>query len=354
MHENLSEIAEKPVFFERNRVARVYTGGKLFHGFFGDADADGFLPEEWIASVVRAINQGGDPREGLSTVRGTSILFSDLIAREKERMIGSRDNLGILVKVLDSAIRLPVQAHPDKPFSRKYFNSAFGKAEAWVVLATRENAKIHFGFKERMTKERFLEAIEKSESDKSAMEGVLNAIPAKAGDVYFIPPRAVHAIGRGCLILEIQEPTDFTLQPEAWCGDYHLTDGEKYLGLDRDAALTCFDYSLYGDEAVRLGKKRARVLRSEDGLLTECLIGPEDTNCFTLNRHQFENRTLPDLAAPAVYLVTQGEGVLFSASGYAHALKKGEYFFLPACASRMYGVTSESPMEILECLPPSE
>ena len=47
----------KPVFFERNRVGRVYTGGKLFHEFFGDAPEDGFLPEEWIASSVVALNK---------------------------------------------------------------------------------------------------------------------------------------------------------------------------------------------------------------------------------------------------------------------------------------------------------
>jgi mannose-6-phosphate isomerase len=355
MNRDDSGIAEKPVFFERNRVSRVYTGGKLFHDFFGDAEEDGFRPEEWIASGVRAINGGGgDTREGLSVVEGTDILFCDLIAAERERMIGRRDSLGVLVKVLDSAVRLPVQAHPDKPFSRKHFHSDFGKAEAWVVLATRENAKIHFGFKERMTKARFDEAIERSETDRSAMERLLNAVPAKPGDVYFIPPKAVHAIGFGCLILEIQEPTDFTIQPEAWCGDYRLSPEEKTLGLDRDAVLECFDYSLFGEEAVRLGQKRARPLRAENGLVSEDLIGPEDTDCFALRRHRFQNRALNALKAPAVYIVTRGEGRLFGPDGVDRALKKGDYFFLPACASGRYGVLGETPVELLECLPPSK
>jgi len=349
---NLSEIAERPVFFERNRVARVYTGGKLFHGFFGDADEDGLFPEEWIASSVRAINRDSlDPREGLSIVRGTDVSFDELIARERQRMIGGRENLGILVKVLDSAIRLPVQAHPDKPFSRKYFGSAFGKAEAWAVLATRENAKIYFGFKEQMTKERFLEAIERSEADKNAMEGLLNAIPARPGDVYFIPPKAVHAIGPGCLILEIQEPTDFTIQPEAWCGDYKLTDGEKYLGLSRDAALECFDYAISGEAAVRLGRKQPKTVLREDGLVTESLIGQEDTGCFSLLRHRVRSRAL-NLPGPAVYIVTEGEGALSGAEGDLCEVKKGDYFFLPACASGRYSVRAGTSLELLECLPP--
>jgi mannose-6-phosphate isomerase len=48
------ERASRPVFFERNRVARVYRGGKLFHDFFGDPPEDGLLPEEWVDSTVRA------------------------------------------------------------------------------------------------------------------------------------------------------------------------------------------------------------------------------------------------------------------------------------------------------------
>ena len=37
---------DKPIFFEQNRVYRVYTGGKLFAGFFGDSSEDSFYPEE--------------------------------------------------------------------------------------------------------------------------------------------------------------------------------------------------------------------------------------------------------------------------------------------------------------------
>jgi len=58
---------QSPLFFERNRVFRVYEGGKLFHDFFGDEAVDGNLPEEWIASKVKALNREmRAPDEGLS------------------------------------------------------------------------------------------------------------------------------------------------------------------------------------------------------------------------------------------------------------------------------------------------
>lgn len=347
-----SEIAKRPVFFERNRVFRVYTGGKLFHNFFGDTEEDGFYPEEWIASSVRALNRDkSNPKEGISKVAGEGIYLDDLIRMQRETMLGDRKSMGILVKVLDSAVRLPVQAHPDKAFSRQYFHSEFGKVESWIVLATRENAKIYFGFKEQMTEARFLDAVKRSETEKDAMEALLNSIPAKAGDVYLIPARAVHAIGYGCLILEVQEPTDFTIQPEAWCGDYRLNDFEKYLGLNRDAALKCFDYSLFGDHAVQVGKKTPKVFRRQPGLACESLIGSGDTSCFSVNRYQIDGAQLPALSAPAVCIVTDGVGEISGPDGYAHSLAKGDYFFLPAYTNGRYAISGKS-LELVQCLPP--
>ena len=62
---------DKPIFFEKNRVFRVYTGGKLFADFFGDDSTDGNYPEEWVASSVHALNEGStDEHEGISQNRG--------------------------------------------------------------------------------------------------------------------------------------------------------------------------------------------------------------------------------------------------------------------------------------------
>ena len=252
-----TQSAEGPVFFKRNRISRVYRGGRLFHDFFGDPPEDGFKPEEWIASTVRALNRDSrDPLEGISILESSEMPFTEFLASHPSQTSDRRPDLGILVKVLDSAIRLPVQTHPDKTFARRHFQSNHGKTEMWIVLATRENAHIHFGFRQPVTRRQLLEASEASERDPNALPGLLNEVIARPGDVYLIPPRIVHAIGAGCLILEVQEPTDFTIQPEAWCGDYRLSDHEKYLGLDRDVALECFDLeNLVGSARSALDEK---------------------------------------------------------------------------------------------------
>lgn len=333
-----------PIFFKRNRVGRVYTGGRLFHGFFGDADADGFFPEEWIASSVRALNENAaSEREGVSVIAETGEYFDSLIARAPVSMLGSQGRMRILVKILDSAVRLPAQAHPDKAFSRKHFASDYGKTEAWIVLDKRENARIYFGFKDGVDRSAFVSAIDESESDKNAMERLMVPLTPEVGDVFLVPARTVHAIGAGCLILEVQEPTDFTIQPEHWCDEYRLSDREMYLGLSREDALGCFDFG-----KAPVARRASRVENASHGVTVERLIDDTDTDCFVINRIKLDGGeyrlSLPD--SYGVYIVTKGTGSLLG-DGYAHALKKGDYFFMPATLMNLYTVTGR--LEIVEC-----
>lgn len=335
---------DRPIFFERNRVFRVYTGGKLFADFFGDEAKDGFFPEEWIASAVRAINKNPtSEKEGVSRLRGTDTYFDELLAADPEGMLGSKRKMRILVKILDSAVRLPAQAHPDKPFSRKHFNSEYGKTESWLILGTRPEAKIYFGFKDGVDRARFEAAIDESLTNKAAFEDILEYSYAKEGDVYLVPARTVHAIGAGCLILEVQEPTDFTIQPEHYCDDYKLSDREMYIGLSRADAVDCFDFGK-APQAMRTPTE----VEKRDGVLVESLISPRDTDCFEVRRITLsKGEYTPSLAdSYGVYIVTDGEGEILG-EGYSFSLKRGEYFFLPACAMGKCRIIGN--LSIVEC-----
>lgn len=346
------EIASFPVFFEKNRVFRVYLGGKLFSDFFGDNSEDSFYPEEWVCSSTKALNEGStDVNEGISKIKDTNIFFDELLKEEKALMLGSRESLDVLVKCLDSAIRLPVQAHPDKAFSKAHFNSDFGKAESWLVLATREDACIYFGFKDGVTENDLRKAVEDSETDRTAMENLLNRIPVKSGDVYFIPAKAVHAIGYGCLILEVQEPTDFTIQPERWCGDYKLSDAQMYLSLDKDTALSVFDYSYNLGRVEKECKKTPEILYEKSGVVKECLIGKSDTPCFGVERYKINGGETEELCAPCIYVVTDGEGSLCG-EGYKKEIKKGDYFFMPYSCNKKIKAESKGALTIVACIPP--
>ncbi len=334
----------KPIFFERNRVGRVYTGGKLFHDFFGDEAVDGYMPEEWIASGVKAKNEGSTIyNEGVSKVKDTNIYFDELLEAYPNELLGKNKKFRILVKGLDSSIRLPAQAHPDKAFSKKYFNSQYGKTECWMILGTRPNAKIYFGFKDGVTKSDFEAAIDASETDSSAMEKLMCEIEPQIGDVYLVPARTVHAIGSGCLILEIQEPTDFTIQPERYCGEYRLSDNEMYLGLSREDAVSCFDFTTSPDT-----KMKPVVIESKNGYVKESIVSNANTDCFVINKITLKNGEYsPSIDDNyAVYIVTNGDGSIVGDS-YNKELGKGDYFFMPAKAMGKYKITGD--IDIVEC-----
>ena len=347
--QNADKSPYLPVFFRRNRVFRVYRGGKLFHELLGDPAEDGNMPEEWICSSVRAINPGRtDPLEGISLREEDGKPFSELIAENKEAYLGERDDVGVLVKYLDSAVRLPMQAHPTRAYSEKHFNSTYGKAEAWLVLATRPGACIYFGFDRRVSKEEFSLAVDKSETDKEIMTSFVNRVPVKSGDVFFVGAGVIHAIGAGCLILEVQEPTDFTIQPEHWCADYKLNDREMYLGLDKETALECFDFEKYGAAALESGRKEPKVLSNSGGVLAEELIGQSETPCFSMNRFSIEKAQMT-LAAPAsVWICVEGEGKVIS-DGYDRKIGAGEYFFLPAAAAGKCAVSTGGKIKMVCC-----
>lgn len=68
----------------------------------------------------------------------------------------------VLIKFLDSSIRLHFQAHPTREFAQKHLDSNSGKAEAYYILQVREEIDdpyIYLGFQTPPTKETLKEII---------------------------------------------------------------------------------------------------------------------------------------------------------------------------------------------------
>lgn len=351
---DIKQIVKEPIFFERNRVYRIYKGGKPYKEIFNDGFDDGtdnMFPEEWVASKVKAINpKYFGERDGISVVKGTDLFFDDLLVEYKGELLGNR-KYDCLVKFLDSAIRLPFQVHPTKDFSRKYFDSEYGKTEAWLVVATRPNAKLYFGFKDKITKEELSLLEEKSETEKDVMGTLLQGVDANVGDVWLIKAGLIHAIGAGCTIIEVQEPTDFTIQPERWCGDYHISYNEEYIGLKKEVALDAINYEIFGNEAKEFAKVSPKIEIQTEKYVKEVLIDYNDTPCFAENRHMLiDGGSFTMNYAPSVYICLEGEAVV-RGNGYERKIKRGDYFYLPFVAEGKYNISSETKAVLVECLP---
>ena len=351
---DVKQIVKEPIFFERNRVYRIYKGGMPYKELFNDGFDDGtdnMFPEEWIASKVKAINpKYFGERDGVSKIKGTDIFFDDLLNEHKEDLLGNR-KYDCLVKFLDSAVRLPFQVHPTKEFSRKHFNSEYGKTEAWLVVAKRPNAKLYFGFKDKITKEQLSELEERSEIEKDIMGNLLAGVDVNVGDIWLIKAGLIHAIGAGCTIVEVQEPTDFTIQPERWCNDYHISYEEEYIGLDKDTALNAINYDIYGESAKSYAKVTPTVVIDTPTYKKEVMISYNDTPCFAENRHTIKNggSFVMDFA-PSVFICLDGNAVI-TGENYKKEIKKGDYFYLPFVAENKFTISSETNAILIECLP---
>src|SRR5665811_1673715 len=102
-------------------------------------------PEDWVGSVSRFPN-AEDEAIGLATTdSGETIL--DLITEDPQAWLGRdhrTDDTGILVKLLDAGVRLPVHWHPTRAFAREHLDCPYGKAEGWIILSP---GRVWLGFK---------------------------------------------------------------------------------------------------------------------------------------------------------------------------------------------------------------
>lgn len=110
----------------------------------------------------------------------------------------------VLIKLIDAYDNLSIQVHPDDKYAREVENE-FGKTEIWYVLDAINDAKLVYGFKNKITSEEFKNAIE-----NNTLMDELNSVTVKKGDLFFIEAGTVHAIGKGALIAEIQQNSNCT------------------------------------------------------------------------------------------------------------------------------------------------
>jgi len=114
------------------------------------------------------------------------------------------DELPILVKLIDAADDLSLQVHPDDAMA-KALEGQNGKTEMWYVMEADEGAQIVYGMKETLTEDAFAEAIR-----TNRVMPLLNRVPSRKGQVFFVDAGTVHAIGKGNLIAEIQQNSNVT------------------------------------------------------------------------------------------------------------------------------------------------
>jgi len=330
----------KPLRIAPARAWRTYRGGSLIAALHGEAAQDTHFPEEWLMSTVAARNPGREHIvEGLSkTADGT--LLRDLIEADPEGVLGrGRSGTGMLMKLIDAAERLSVQVHPTRADAQKLFRSPFGKTECWHVLSVRNDEKeapyIRLGFKPGVTQEAFEAAYRRG--DMEAIENMCHKFAVQPGETYFIPAGMPHALGEGCFVIEVQEPSDLTAVPMTQAELIRFRQECNPLGvftpiddaLYEKQMLHSFEYTgLTLDEVFERTRTTQPVIRKGEWGEERLLIGPEQTPYFGCTMHTVDGSVqLSPTGEIRIGIVTDGEGEVVSPGGTLKVQRGSELFF---------------------------
>jgi mannose-6-phosphate isomerase len=239
-----------PLKFEPILKEKVWGGDKLAQ-FFGKQDLNK-TGESWEISCVK----GDVSIVANGNLKGKSLL--NLIQEYDARLLGNRvyktfgSNFPLLFKFIDAKEDLSVQLHPNDQLAKKHHDS-FGKTEMWYIMQAEENARIILGFNSAMNETRYVEKVAENK-----ITDILHSENVKTGDSFLIEPGAVHAIGAGVVLAEIQQTSDVTYRIYDW--DRPDINGElRELHLDLALEAINFDnldakreYSLKEDVPIQL------------------------------------------------------------------------------------------------------
>jgi len=223
----------------------------------------------------------------------------------------------ILVKLIDATGDLSVQVHPGDAYALEHENQA-GKTEMWYIADAEPGACIYYGFNKDITEEELREAIR-----EDTLCGLLNKIPVKAGDTYFVEAGTVHAILAGITVIEIQQNSGVTYR----LYDYARTGAD---GKPRE---------LHIEKAVAVADRRKKELPVQ-------LTGADNYQDYKIRQladcPYFVTREIDidgiypayNAASFITFTVTEGEGTLFDGT----KVVKGNTVFIPAgCDISLHG-----------------
>ena len=185
------------------------------------------------------------------------------------------------------------------------------------------------------------------------MLGCLHRFPVKAGETYLIPGGVPHAIGAGCLLIEIQEPTDFTVRTERVTPNgLRIKDQQCHQGLGFERMFDCFAYEgLSEAEARQRFAVAPVVLRETEAYVQTELVGGDWTDCFCLERHEIlEDAEFPHRDVMSGLYIISGRGSLASGDSVI-PFAAGEQFFLGADCGEIR-VKPEEPVILFRCFGP--
>jgi mannose-6-phosphate isomerase len=290
----------------------IWGGNRLRDSFHKKSDLS-HIAESWELTV----HPGNCSTVSNGIYAGKAL--SDIFNIDRERVLGKNCNrfkdFPILIKFIDAGENLSVQVHPDDTYAKLNFGLC-GKSELWYVCDGKPESKIILGFKRVITKNEFQRHIA-----ENTLHEVVNEIPVKKGDAFFVKAGTLHAIGKGVIIAEIQQNSDLTFRVY----DYDRVDNN---GLQRklhiDDALQVIDLS------PSTGDLRGVTIHNKDG---STLLWKHDS--FIVYKINLKGSFIINVSIDSFcsILVTDGAGTLiYNEDGRKKEMifLRGDSLFIPA------------------------
>lgn len=196
----------------------------------------GIVAESWDISghpsSPTAVDAG--PYQGRLLSELLDELGLDLVGM-RNRVALERGRFPLLVKLLDANQDLSVQVHPDDAYAQEHEGGELGKTEMWYVLRAVPGARLIYGLRRGVTRERFVQALQ-----TGTLESCLHYLSVREGDAIFIPAGTVHALLAGLVVAEIQQNSDATYRVYDW---NRLGPDGRLRPLHIEKALEVMDFS---------------------------------------------------------------------------------------------------------------
>ena len=197
----------EPIFF-KPLYKNVIWGGDNISKLFNRNIIGDDIGESWELSAhpsgISEIENSNLEEKNLLELFNNKKLRKDIFGR----LCVDMEKFPILIKFIDAQNNLSIQVHPNDEYARIHENDS-GKTEVWYILECKEDAKIVYGFKDSVTPETLLEAINNIEEN-------VNYVSVHKGDFISIPCGTIHAIMSGIVLLEIQQSSDVTYRVYDW------------------------------------------------------------------------------------------------------------------------------------------
>lgn len=263
----------------------------------------------------------GDSQTAVTAGEFEGATLGDLFARDPEGLAGTgahaKTSFPLLFKFIDAQENLSIQVHPNSEQARAREWGKRGKTEAWYVVDAEENAQIALGFNRNdISREEAAAAVE-----NGTFETLLNFVPAKRGDTFFIPARTVHAILKGVLIYEVQEESNTTLRLYDWSRK-GLSGNSRVLHISDALDIINFKEN-------RPLKPDPVLIEKNDSFINESLCS---NSKFILSRYRFSTPAATQLSTIngfRVISVTTGSASI-CAGGTCVPLGTGDTVLIPA------------------------